>query len=182
MDHFVTDRRKTLIIMKEIFSHFEQMDDISINCNFDCDYIYSSDDSILDHFIQTKHVVRVAEIYIDDKSDILTPELLYNGSLTVSSDQIEIYGDSRIERGKIELTAYLHNTQVECDVSFASFTYNCKYKMWIIFDASWDAKNGIDCTGHVTILDMSMYSIVNILNDTLSILPISFLQPVNELL
>ena len=184
MDQFVTDRRKTLIIMRELFSHFEEKDNISINCNFDCEAHYFSDDSILEHFISTKHLVRVAEINIDDNdTNILTPELLYNGGLDISSDQVEIYNGSGINGGKIELDAYLHNTQAECDVSYPSFTYNHKFKMWIIFDDFWNgAKNGINDNGIVTILDMSMYSIANLLNYTISILPTIFLQPVIELL
>lgn len=156
MDRFINDKRASLNIMREILSHIGK-NDICVGKNFDIDSQYS-DDPYIDNIIPFRHNLCVAEIY--------------SGEIENVSDQIEIHYYSEIIGDKINLVAYLHDTQSECDISYPSFTYNRECKMWIIDDDDWDE----------TVLDFSKYKPINLIVNFDGDACCNFLQPISELL
>lgn len=159
MDRFIIDKRASLNIMREILSHIGK-NDICVGKNFDIDRQYCDDDPYIDNIIPFRHNLCVAETYA--------------GFIELDniSDQIEIYYYSEIIGDKINLVAYLHDTQSECDISYPSFTYNRECKMWIIDDDDWDE----------TVLDFSKYKLINLIVNFDNNASCKFLQPINELL
>lgn len=156
MDRFIIDKRASLNIMREILSHIGK-NDICVGKNFDINDKYS-DDPYIDNFIPFRHNLCVAEIY--------------SGEIENVSDQIEIHYYSEIIGDKINLVAYLHDTQAECDISYPSFTYSRECKMWIIDDDDWDE----------TVLDFSKYKPINLIVNFDGDACCNFLQPISELL
>ncbi len=156
MNKFSVDKKKSLGIITDILFNLKKENDISYNekCDFCDDNEYN--------IIPEKHKIKIAEISLDNY-DIDNFEIEFLNAIKEEnyniSDEIEIYYGSKIEDGKILLTAFLHDTQADSDISYPVFTYNEIYKCWIIKDNFWGAKGGICCNGIVTILDFSEYTL-----------------------
>lgn len=68
------------------------------------------------------------------------------------SQHIRLYKGCAISGDIIHLTAFLHDTPFECDVSYTQFKYNPKYRMWMMDDCP-EAPHGLDDSNMVWVLD-----------------------------
>lgn len=183
---FVINKDKSLAIMKSIFDKITNTNQICINENMDESRMwYDEDDEDSHEIIIYKHKLAIAEIFgefneslhIEEQQDIFFPVLeaitketkgqfqklppleQYMTNICRRSDQIEIMegGGKIIDNNIITLTAYVHESSMECDVSyFNNFKYSDVYNCWILMDPP----TGIDCygSGGVIILDFSDYN------------------------
>lgn len=71
------------------------------------------------------------------------------------SDHIRLYKGCAIEDDTICLTAYLHDTPADCDVSNTECRYNVKYRMWLLMGGDAGAPHGVDENDTVWVLDFS---------------------------
>lgn len=161
--NFSVDKEKSLAVIKELLSHLKESDQIMISPTMDSEYY--------DNPIDQRHKLAIVELFLENcnESDYIqeVSEQIYeayNNSDYDRSDHIEIHYGSFVSQENsqdelIHLTAYLHGTQAECDVSYPCFSYDKQYECWIIKDDFWGAKRGIDCNGTVTILDFSEYNL-----------------------
>lgn len=179
---FSIDKNEGLDIVRNIIVHLSKEGDVSINETMNIESFYSDHQGGVINF---KHKLCIIELELgldtrsyeepiiielspgdeveDDYADLTLASLskeMYeavNNEHYNRSNNIEIHHGSYIENDAIHLTAYLHNTSAECDVSYPTFTYDNQYQCFIIKDDFWGAPNGIDCNGLVTILDFSNY-------------------------
>ena len=165
---FRVDKTKSLEIVAEILKHFTVGDDqISLNENMKWFDHYSDE---ADNLVEYRHKLGVVEIDVSDgtirnweTTDVdAIPDAFYAAIAKHSyekSDQIEIHSGSQITpSGEINLSAYLHNTSAECDVSYPMFTYDELFGCWIVKESFWGAAGGVDGNGNVLVLDFSSYT------------------------
>jgi len=161
---FCIGKDQSLVIMRDVLSHLTEDGQIMLNEKMNWRDRYGSSSS--SRAIAQRHKIAVVEVEMslpDYEDSKLSPETKEAFDLAVQngdfnrSESIEIHHGSEIVDDKIMLTAYLHGTQSECDVSYPCFTYDSTYQCWIIRDAFWGAAGGIDCNGIVTVLDFSAY-------------------------
>lgn len=86
--------------------------------------------------------------HVDDCMDLFRPAL-QDEDASHRSDHIRLYKGCAIEGDTICLTAHMHDTPAESDVSHTKFMYNAKYRMWML------APRGVDNTDTVWVLDFS---------------------------
>lgn len=163
---FSTDKDISLKIIKNICNRLKNENDVCVRDDFDYrDFYGEKPDNYEYKSINLHHKLAIVELHLEgynDKDDLaIVDDKFYTAIEKKEYDRsncIEIYQDSKIIDDDIFLTSYLHETSTECDISYPSFTYDDKYKCWIIKDDFWGAKNGINCNGIVTILDFSDYT------------------------
>ena len=126
-------------------------------------------DTPSDNVIEYRHKIAVVELNLEDyigyvnvdKIDLDSiPDAFYTAIANQKyerSTQVELHFGSEILDDKINLSAYLHETSAECDVSYPLFTYDELYGCWIVKQKFWGAPFGIDGNGIVLILDFSAY-------------------------
>lgn len=159
---FAVDKKLSLQIVKEMLSHLKDKKDVIYHENLEIDQgevDSESEEEWRYNVVPYRHKLAIVEIELDWNTLQVSKkvsdhyiQLLNTKTLDYSrSDCIEIYAGSEIDsNSEIDLTAYLHGTQAECDVSYTTFSYDFTLQCWV-------SDEGINCNGIMTILDFSDY-------------------------
>lgn len=154
------DFDKSVKIIEEILSHFDDEDQIIINEGMDLDGIYATEEAknMMDKVLNYRHKLRITTLQVVDTLQSVRNLRVSDIEDTEFSKTIEIYSDSSFDEKKKELSAtmFMHNTSAECDISFPTFEYIDEIKAWVIMGDFWGAPNGIH-SGDIMMLDFSDY-------------------------
>ena len=156
------DFDKSVTIIEEILSHFNDEDQIIINEDMDLDGIYATEDAknMMDNnVLNYRHKLRVTTLQVVDDLQSVRNLRVEDIEDIAYSKTIEIHSDSSFDEKKKELSAmmYMHNTNAECDISFPTFEYIDEILAWVIMGDFWGAPNGISNNGDIMMLDFSDY-------------------------
>ncbi len=146
------DFNKSILILKEILSHFEDNEKIIINENMNLNDIYSDPPSTLNY----RHKLRVTTLRVTSKLQTIKELTIAYIEAISYSETIEIHEDSEVDEKKKEFAAtmYMHNMRYDCDVSYPTFEYIDEISTWVIMS---EFLYGINDFNEIMFLDFINY-------------------------
>ena len=151
---------KSIKIIEEIVSHFNDNKNVIINNNMKLDKIYgsySNKPSVQDY----KHLLRITTFEVVDELQSVQKLKVEHIEEQRYSDDIELHSDYELDekKKKFSTTLYAHHTSIGCDISFPTFKYIDEISVWFMYD-DYDGRTDdilIVEENEIMILDFSLY-------------------------